>query len=90
MPSEPARTISPDARWVGWRRKREADGGWALLPATEAATKAGAFSLCMGEELKGGELDWEYQIMPVGMVPAAGPEQRQAKQRYMTRVMRPQ
>ncbi len=73
-------------RWVGWRRPRGTDDAWALLPETEAGRSSEAYGLCMDDMLKAGDADWEYRIMPVGVVP----ERYARSKTYRDRMMRPE
>ena len=72
-------------RWVAWRRKANTHGDFTRLPYTEAATRAETLRLAMDLELVEGDLDWEYQVMPVGEFPKRNPD----RQSFRDRMMRP-
>jgi hypothetical protein len=72
-------------RWVAWRRKKDTDDPWEILPQTEAAGRAACFRLIADEELKAGELHWEYAAEPLGKTPDS---RKWGSQQYRHRAMR--
>lgn len=73
-----------DIEYVAWRRKVDSRDAWMLLPGTKADSKVGAYNLAMDEELKEGDMNWEYMVMPVGQPPTREGD----REHYRTRELR--
>ena len=73
-----------DTLFVAWRRKVDSRDAWALMPQTKADTRVASYNRAMDEELKAGDTDWEYMVMPLGQPPSREGD----REHYRTRELR--
>lgn len=74
----------PDTEYVAWRRKIDSRDAWTMMPQTKANTRVASYNLAMDEELKEGDMGWEYIVMPEGRMPSREGD----REHYRTRELR--
>lgn len=84
----------PETRYQAWRRpRRDKRGAWQKVAAIRPATRAMVFEDVQREMWKADWQEYDYAVLPVGVVPqdagALGQQQQPMSASYRTKRMRP-
>lgn len=83
----------PEPLYEVWRRPRGSREGWRKVPDLDPMERHDAFQSALAQHTVAGEVEWEYAIFPVGIMPTdqrSGKKSERFHEGYRTKRSKPE